>query len=82
MKKKELILIASVYDILERKIEFPKELDEELIRKFIEDNNSLSKSEKLLSIKYASEGVRLKKKFPKKTKREIIQLALERIEKF
>lgn len=80
MKKKELILIASIYDILERKIECPNKLDEELIKEFIKDSEYLIKREKLFSIKCANEGIRLKNEFPRKTRREIIQLALQRIE--
>jgi hypothetical protein len=82
MKKKELILIASVYDILDKKLEFPKELDEELIKKLLDEQNRFSKKERIFSIRCASVGLRIRKENPKKTRREIIQLVLKEIKDF
>ncbi len=78
MVKRDLVVINAVTEILELKKNRPSELDETIIKAYLENNKNLLKTEKemILAIKSVNLALKIKKENSKKTTKEIAQQIL------
>ena len=79
MKKKDLVIVNAVSDILDIKKNNPNKLDSELMGILIDKNRKVKFTEenKLLWLSSANKALKLKTESPKMPKKEIIQKILD-----
>lgn len=78
MKKKDLVVVNAVDDVLNIKSENPSKINDELLSIFIEKGkNKIKKEMKLLWVSSADKALKLKTNNPKLSKKEIAQLVLD-----
>lgn len=73
---KEITFVKAASEILKLRKEFPEELNDDLIRKYLERNSFESEKEKLNAIKAANYALKIKSK-EALTDKKIIQKVLE-----
>ncbi|MEM4181622.1 MAG: hypothetical protein QXX68_00500 [Candidatus Pacearchaeota archaeon] len=74
--EKEIIVVSAASEILKLKKDFPEELDDDLIRKYLERSSFKNEKEKLNAIKAANYTLKIKSK-EALTDKKIIQKVLE-----